>query len=224
MSRRAIRFVTVALVAAALLGAGRGAGPAPAAAAGPSFDQYVAAVAADLDAYWRGQVTSWGSTYTYRTPTWTTYEQAVDAGVCGTKAAAQEGSFYCFGNSTIYFLAETTTDTASRTDLVYLWNTYGPFAAATMMAHEWAHHVQNLLRGTQGGGINRELQADCLAGVWVSSVDGLTQEDYNDGQWALYGVGDDVLKIPSEQWGHGSAAQRLERFRTGYRSGRANSC
>ena len=40
--------------------------------------------------------------------------------------------------------------------------TFGSYAATGILAHEWGHMVQGRVRGTA-----TELQADCLAGVFM---------------------------------------------------------
>ena len=114
-----------------------------------------------------------------------------------------------------------------------------------MVAHEFCHHVQNLMgtmekaqklgsRGATSGSVRLELQADCYAGVWAEHADKgpdamlepLTQQQIGDVITTAKAIGDDTLsgKNDSEGWTHGSAEQRTRWFTTGYRSGDPASC
>ena len=123
----------------------------------------------------------------------------------------------------------------------------GDFAWAYVIAHEMGHHVQNEL-GTSAevqapvGGQSRrrqralgplELQADCYAGVWASTVfaeGDLERGDLGEAFTASEAVGDDRLQsraggsVDPDSFTHGTSEQRRSWFDTGYRSGDAGSC
>ena len=121
------------------------------------------------------------------------------------------------------------------------------------MAHEYGHHVQNLLgdigraqqgaQGAQGNGVRTELQADCYAGIWayyaattkqqttgVPYLQPLSDKDISDALSAAASVGDDRIqkqatgRINPELWTHGSSAERQKWFTTGYRTGDPAQC
>jgi predicted metalloprotease len=123
----------------------------------------------------------------------------------------------------------------------------GDFAQAYVIAHEFGHHVQNLLgisddvrtdQQKDPGGANElsirlELQADCLAGVWAHSAYEqklLESGDLEEGLAAAAAVGDDRIQkqagaaVDPESWTHGSSEQRTTWFRKGFDGGDPGAC
>jgi predicted metalloprotease len=111
-------------------------------------------------------------------------------------------------------------------------------AQAYVIAHEVGHHVQNQLgllaeAGSNEVSIARELQADCFAGVWANSIRNqgiLETGEIAEAQNAVAAVGDDRIQervtgyVSPETWTHGSSAQRLTAFNTGYQTGKYEAC
>jgi uncharacterized protein len=84
---------------------------------------------------------------------------------------------------------------------------YGDAALAFVIAHEYAHAMQAAFRFMPGYTAMAELQADCLAGVYLGSMPNLTVErsDINE-------IGSLAYRIGDYGWGrqhHGTPAQRL---------------
>jgi len=125
------------------------------------------------------------------------------------------------------------------------------FTAAYIIAHEAGHHVQNLLgvipRVTQlqqqvsskaeanALQVRVELQADCLAGVWVNREakkrpNFLEAGDIDAALTTASAIGDDTLqrqatgRVVPDSFTHGSAAQRKQWFTTGVRQGTVEAC
>ncbi len=158
---------------------------------------------------------------------------------CGGASGAT-GPFYCPLDSKAYL------DTEFFATLSQRLGAKGDFAAAYVIAHEVAHHVQNELgilsevnRARQQAGeteanaltVRLELQADCLSGVWASHVEGLLEPgDLEEALNAARRIGDDHLQEAAGQvprphtFTHGTSEQRSRWFATGYQSGDMQAC
>jgi hypothetical protein len=83
----------------------------------------------------------------------------------------------------------------------------GPWAASGIIAHEWGHMVQ----GNVPGGTAAELQADCLAGVFMRGA-GLPWETVEQFATMNFTHGDIVWM----EGGHGTGFQRANAAHRGY--------
>ncbi len=158
---------------------------------------------------------------------------------CGGASGAT-GPFYCPGDRKIYL------DTEFFATMARQLGAPGEIAAAYVIAHEVAHHVQDELgilskanaararmaqAESNAVSVRIELQADCLAGVWAQSVNSLLQPgDIEQAITAARQIGDDALqrragRVPQPHtFSHGSSAQRVRWFTTGYEQGRMAAC
>lgn len=153
---------------------------------------------------------------------------------CGFNTAAS-GPFYCPPDQKIYL------DLSFLNDLKRL-GAPGDFAFAYVIAHEYGHHVSNLIgtlprvhqaqhrlskRDANQLSVMLELQADCFAGIWANHVrDMLEPGDIQEGIQAAASVGDDALigSHRPDSFTHGTSAQRVQWLKAGMRSGKANTC
>jgi predicted metalloprotease len=121
---------------------------------------------------------------------------------------------YCAGDRSIYF----------GQDL--LWAFYrqeGDAAPAIGLAHEWAHHLQNMLDlpafGIQSQSVKVENQADCVAGAWAKYADeqGWLEEkdDLADAEGLLLAIGS--AEGPGRD--HGTSTERLMAFQSALKGG-----
>jgi predicted metalloprotease len=188
-----------------------------------------------LHAYWTDAFAASGNQYAQ--PGTTLFTDAVDT-ACGAASSAV-GPFYCPVDQTIYI------DLGFFDDLEARFGAEGgPFAEEYVLAHEYGHHVQNLLglleagrdAGAEGGAVRTELQADCFAGVWGANavetgfLEPITQEQVNQALNAASVIGDDRIQeqtqgqVNPETWTHGSSEQRQQWFSTGLEAGSADVC
>ena len=189
-----------------------------------------------VQTYWTDTFAASGKQY--RTVNTVLFTDATSTG-CGT-ASASSGPFYCPTDQLVYldldFFNELRTQLGAQG---------GSLAQGYVIAHEYGHHVQDLLgslkggdggEGAQGQSVRTELQADCFAGVWANHaastkfLEPLTAAQIADALDAASAVGDDRIQQASsgevnpDTWTHGSSAQRQKWFSTGYQSGDPSTC
>lgn len=199
--------------------------------------QFVQAVVGDVQEVWTQQFAN--SKQRYQPTVLVLFEQGTNTG-CGSATSAV-GPFYCPADRKVYV------DLSFFDELRSRFGAPGDFAQAYVIAHEFGHHVQNVLginaevqreqqakpREANALSVKLELQADCLAGVWAHSAarrNLLEPGDLEEGLGAAAAVGDDRLqrqagaRVNAESWTHGSSADRMKWFRRGFDGGDPGSC
>jgi hypothetical protein len=202
--------------------------------------EFVSVTLADTEEVWadifRRQL---GETYT---PATLVLFKGVTQSPCGGASGAT-GPFYCPADKKAYL------DTDFFTTLSRQLGAKGDFAAAYVVAHEIAHHVQNEL-GILGQAntmrrqvspeqsnqisVRIELQADCYAGIWARNAQekfaSLEPGDVAEAMNAAKQIGDDTLqrnagRVPSPHtFTHGTSSQRQRWFALGYETGDLAQC
>lgn len=200
---------------------------------------FVSTVLADTEETWTTLFKEKGQTYIE--PKLVLFRGAVNS-ACGTAQSAM-GPFYCPGDQQVYI------DLAFYEQLKRQFKAPGDFAQAYVIAHEVGHHVQTLngtsrkiqaarskLSEVEGNKLSvlQELQADCFAGVWAYHADEsrqlLEDGDIEEGLTAASAIGDDTLQkqsqgyVSPDSFTHGSSAQRVKWFKTGFKTGNMDSC
>jgi uncharacterized protein len=206
-------------------------------------DCTVVALVNSVQGYWKDQLARSGRTY--RVAPTRFFRGGVRTG-CGSDSS-DSGPFYCPADRTVYidlsFFKELQTRFGAQG---------GPFVEGYVLAHEYGHHVQNLLgtearvktrQGPTSDSVRLELQADCYAGVWADHatstptasgkplVKTITQQDIAGALDAASRIGDDFIQrnlgsgqVNSSQFTHGTSAQREKWFTTGVQTGDPARC
>ena len=194
-------------------------------------------VLASTEEVWTGLMPSQAG-QEYRPPVMVLYS-GITRSPCGGASGAT-GPFYCPADRKAYL------DTEFFATLSQQLGAQGDFAAAYVIAHEVAHHVQNELgilgqvnearqssseRQANALTVRLELQADCLSGVWAQAVGDLLEPgDIEEALNAARRIGDDHLqrqagRVPQPHtFTHGTSEQRSRWFATGFETGQMGAC
>jgi predicted metalloprotease len=201
---------------------------------------FVRAILGDTEDTW-GQIFQQGGRQ-YKNPTLILFRGQVQS-ACGFASSAS-GPFYCPADQRVYLDMEFFREMSQR------FKAAGDFAQAYVIAHEVGHHVQTLLgvsakvdaarqrgmrmEGDNGLLVRQELQADCLAGVWANNaqkrLNWLEPGDIEEALNAANAIGDDRLqqqsqgRVVPDSFTHGTSAQRVRWFKTGFAQGQINQC
>ena len=196
---------------------------------------------ASLERYWVAEAEELGFDYVGPTDL-ILFEGATTTG-CGNASSAT-GPFYCPPDQTIYIDVSFYDELRGR-----FGSSGGPLAEMYVIAHEWGHHVQNLLgileqsqdgqTGPTSNAVRVELQADCFAGAWAANasevpdesgvpfLQELTPAQIQDALSAASAVGDDRIQqatqgqVNPHSFTHGTSEQRVGWFETGFQRGAA---
>lgn len=220
----------------------------PSGARRDDLTRFVAVVLGDTEDRWKeilpsqaGDLVPRAAGMRYQEPRLVLFSGATRSG-CG-QANAATGPFYCPADGKVYI------DLAFYDELKTRFRAPGDFAQAYVIAHEIGHHVQDQLgilpafnqararmseREANRASVKVELQADCFAGVWAHFAqqerDFIEPGDIEEALNAASRIGDDSIQktmrgyVVPDSFTHGSSAQRVRWFKTGFESGRLGSC
>ena len=186
------------------------------------------ATLADLDVYWGATMPAvWSMDYTPPIVNGPYYNSRGDQPTCGgpmDPSGYVGNAFYCGFDDTVQWDHE---------DLMApLYEQFGDFTVALVLAHEWGHAIQNRygFDDFNSPTIVSELQADCFAGSWTGRVANdesrilrLEPGDLEEAMSGFLLIGDSLGSDPNDDNAHGGSFDRLGAFFDGFNNG-AGQC
>ena len=184
----------------------------------------------DLNRTWSSLFASWGRPYARPAVVWYNAGRSVSVPAnCDILDGRKDGlitvnrawsnwndganSFYCPTNHTLFLDYRLFHFMVTKKD---------DGAAATLLAHEFAHAIQQLLGGRDGfASRGVELEADCLGGMSLRYSRLINAQDLQWGRHFLHQWGDNR---PASQASHGSSQQRVAWFNYGYQYYNGQAC
>ena len=194
-------------------------------------------IGAELNAYW---ASDWGPGWkdaVVKVP-----EESADT-ACGTISAAGTGPAYCGADNTMVLPVAFFRDQIVGADE----DLNNDAAVAAILGHEFGHHIQSISGVGEAVSeaqaeipdfanmlsVANELHADCLMGIWMSSVDDekrLEPGDLDEALATLEKIGDDKLsesagvEADAATFDHGTAEQRQVWFGVGFETQDVEAC
>lgn len=205
--------------------------------------EFIAVVLKDTEDVWNAKFAESGAIHEERTDDYPEPNLVIFSGrtssPCGP-ATTGSGPFYCPADKKIYI------DPAFYGIMKNRLGADGDFAYAYVVAHEVAHHVQNVTgripqvnnyrRRVSQEKANRatvrlELQADCYSGYFANKKRALLEEgDIQEALRAAFAIGDDTLQrrsgghVDPASFTHGTSEQRVQWFFKGLEAGDLGVC
>lgn len=195
-------LLAIALVFAALLGPA----PAPASAQSSRPRDFFVAAAQDLDAFWTQLFAT--ARRSYVTPNIVRSNYLKPSRCAPGVVGPGNGPHYCDADLTIFMPIK-----VGNFSIKFLLENHGAVGVYYVLAHEWGHHVQRLVQGTTPSSQAKELQADCMAGLYLRSLANRGGLDLSSFQHTLHLIGTHLGRDPA---GHGTSQQRYQWFYHGY--------
>ena len=182
------------------------------------------ATIADLEVFWAAEMPQqWSIDFQPLADIQPYFISQGDTPRCGGPMQRQEyeqNAFYCGADDTIQWDAEGL--------MAPLFQQFGDFTVALVLAHEWGHAIQNRygFDNVNQPTIVSELQADCFAGSWTGRVandeSDILRLEPGDLEEAMAGfllIGDGLGSAPSGPDAHGGSFDRLSAFFDGFNDG-----
>ncbi|HMS46538.1 MAG: neutral zinc metallopeptidase [Candidatus Microthrix subdominans] len=182
---------------------------------------------ADIQDFWSNQMPKAFGQEFQKIPTSKifAYNSATPPPACGpgeqpSYEALAGNAFYCSEEQFIAFDDENL--------FPQLYEKYGSYGVAMVLAHEWGHAVQDQLGLADGSKptVFLEQQSDCFAGAWTKWVDdgnsdnlSLSEGSLDAALGGMLAFRDEPGTRPDDPAAHGSGFDRVRAFRDGFTSG-----